>query len=137
MLQIEKNTTANKWVVTLTEAVTIPNPDFIWSLTSEATGATCVFYATDISAATIRYNQFSIDEVGATAVNLQAGQIHLPDTGFWKYEVFQTGATVPHNLNLADTQGLLETGILFVKGPTSGDYQSFSTPSVEIPVFQD
>lgn len=138
MIQIEKNTNSNKWVVTLNEAVTIENPDFIWSLTSLASGATVAFYATDVSMATIRYNQFMIDEVGPTAIDLQAGKIHLADTGYWKYEVFQTGATVPHNLDLNDAQGLLESGMLLVTGPTSSDFNSLISGDADyIPVLED
>lgn len=128
MVTIHQGTTGatgqNDWFLTCTESSVLQNPDYIFVLTSQATGATVTFYAQDISSSPA-YNRFQISEVAASSVDVQDAKVSLKPQGYWNMVVYETVASVPHNLDINNAIGIVERGIVQVIGSTA----SLSTPS--------
>ena len=117
MLIVAKNSNTNL-IVTLTEKVTLGTPYYLFAFTSDVSGLTKYFTATDISIHTERYNEFLITETSGTEI-LTSGTITLNPTGQWTYRIYEQMSSTNLDPNL--TTSLLEIGIVKVTG-TSATY---------------
>lgn len=122
MILINKGS-ANTVVLTLTEKVTLSAPYyFLFSFTSQTTGATVNFIAADSSLYTDRYNEFTITET--TSPTLTNSQCELNPKGFWNYKIYAQSSN--SNLIVANADELVEEGIVKVNwsAPTVTTYNT-------------
>jgi hypothetical protein len=98
MLLITKGET-KFWYLTLTEKVTISNPNFLFNLTNRVTEVETNVILTDISAYTERYNKFAVVE----------GTTFTADAGEYEYKIY--AQTSSSNLNPALANELVEQGL--------------------------
>jgi len=87
------------WYLTLTEKVSISNPNFLFNLTNRVTEVETNVILTDISAYTERYNKFSVVE----------GTTFTADAGEYEYKIYAQTSNV--NLNPLLANELVEEGI--------------------------
>lgn len=101
-------------VVTLTENVSLTNPDYIFIFVNDNTGKKVACKAVDVSAFPTRYNQFSIT-VKTNPAPL-SGEVYLDNYGFFHYYAYEIASANAFNFNTVDTldletmTGLLEVG---------------------------
>lgn len=113
MILLTKNETSTV-VLTLSENVTIPLPCyFLFEVISDDNSESLFFTAEDVSTNTCRYNEFNITLTDSTTDNT-IGLIDLKLNGYYKYKVYQQSIAL--NLDVELTDGLLESGKLYVKG---------------------
>jgi L-lysine 2,3-aminomutase len=132
MIHILKNT-VNDCVFTLRENSSLWNisgitPYYLFQFTSENTNQSIYFTATDITpqSSITRYDEFYIIETGSTYQNLTAGTINLNPGGYYTYQIYEQ--VNPYNLSVANTQSMVEKGIVQVSGET-GYSPTFYTQS--------
>ena len=78
-----------------------------------------LFFATDTSTNTVRYNKFEITLTGSTIdENLTNGVVYLAPDGKWNYNIHQMNLL---KLNTNDSQGIIERGIVKVSGTNLSD----------------
>lgn len=120
MLRILRNGTTAV-VVTVTELTTISNPEYLFEFIEEQTDAKVYAIISDISTATTRFNEFSIQD-GVT--------VTFPTDGFYSYNIYEQ-ANGSGNL---DPDGLtrVETGRahVYVVDASRIEYISSETNSV-------
>jgi hypothetical protein len=87
------------WYLTLTEKVSISNPNFLFNLTNRVTEVETNVILTDISAYTERYNKFAVVE----------GTTFTADAGEYEYKIYAQTSSV--NLNPLLANELVEEGI--------------------------
>lgn len=115
------NTGDTRVIVTLYENCSnILNPYFTWKLVNKDTLAETIFFQEDFSPVPYYFNYFTISV--ATPAGLTQGIIDV-ESGQYQYYVYEM--TNPYDLDLNNTIGLVENGILNVQGV-------FSTQSVFI-----
>ena len=113
MIKLDKET-INRVIVTATENVTITAPVyFLFEFINDSTKFSKVFTASDISTNTCRYNEFLI-EVTTGVEDLLTGVIDLKTNGYYTYNVYQMASET--NLDIALTNGVVETGKVYLKG---------------------
>ena len=95
VIRINKNS-VNNIVVTLTENSTVANPIYLFKFTDQQSKKDCYFIASDTSAFTQRFNQFSVTE--KENPNTLIGEVELLNQGFYNYTIYQT--------DLVNTSGL-------------------------------
>lgn len=106
-----KQGSRNTVIVTGTELVTIAYPFYFlfefYDMASEN-----YYYCTgpDSSGYQYRFNQFNITE--KSNPNLTNNEVYLPGAGEYQYIIYQQSS--PVNLDPAQTNGIVETGILKV-----------------------
>ena len=120
-------TGGNTITVTLTEKVTIANPQFVFVFVNDNTGRKVACTSTDISLNTDRYNQFNIDVITTTPNPLLA-EVEFDDYGFYHYYIYQTDdASIFDYANIDTTDlrtltGLVETGKAYWSAPAIVNY---------------
>lgn len=92
------------WYLTLTEKTTIANPTYLFSMKSRQTDNIKNFILADVSNYKDRYNKFEFTEGDTDAKTLEVGE-HL-------YTIY--AQSDPNNLNPANADEVVETGILKV-----------------------
>lgn len=102
-------------VMTLTERSTLTNPYYLFNFTSDVTGDSVNFIATDLSNYTDRYNKFLITETSGTT-DYTSGTIELSPTGQWSYKVYEQSSSTNLIVAQATNQSPLEVGMVKVKG---------------------
>ena len=113
MMLLNKNS-SNKVILTLNENVTLSSPFyFLFEIINTDTFETLLFTSEDVSSNSCRYNEFVITLTNGTTDNT-IGLIDLEQNGFYKYNIYQQSSQF--NLNKDLTEGLLETGIVYVEG---------------------
>ncbi len=116
MLQFKQDNTAAKTILTLTEMVTINEPQFIFVFTHVLTKSVVTIVkleSDDESDYPERYNQFTIDAVA---------EFDEKPTGEWHYKVFESiDGTAQGNL--------LEQGKLLLGPAQEFEYPQFNTPT--------
>lgn len=119
---------ANTIILTLTEKATLDAPVFLFVLQNDSTKVEYAFIAADISGYTERYNQFTITE--KTEPNTLAGEVRLPDTGFYSYTIYEQESTTNLDKDLAT--GIVEIGKCKVTGTASTNtaYENSNTTNV-------
>lgn len=105
----------NTITLTLTEKVTLDAPEFLFVLQNDSTKVEYTFIAADISGYTDRYNKFIITE--KTSPDNLAGEVRLPDTGFYSYTIYEQESTTNLDKDLAT--GIVEIGKCLVSGTAS------------------
>lgn len=111
MLLLNRENTADRIVVTLTEKVTVTDPIYLFIFTHVTTKSKVSFTKVsgqDTSTAKERYNEFTVD----TSV-LFADE----NTGQWQYEVYQTDDTDPDQSTTGKV--LLENGKMELRAETN------------------
>lgn len=101
-------TITNKVALTLTEAVTIADPTFLFVLTNSQSKVVHTFIAIDGSEYPYRYNYFNI--IVKTNPNPLNGEVDLTIGSQYNYEVREQASTT--NLDPALSGKVLEVGIL-------------------------
>lgn len=121
MLQFRQNDTAVAIILTLTELVTLPEPNFLFVFTHVVTKNVVSFVKTtpdDQSAYQDRYNEFLIDPAVVFA-----GQ----QPGEWHYKVYEQ--TDPVNINPALAGGQLEAGKMILERSADFAYALYNSPT--------
>lgn len=121
MLEFKQDDTATNLIVTLTENVTIQEPNYLFVFTHVLTKDVVAFVKTeadDLSDYPGRYNKFLIDP----AVLFAAYQ-----PGVWQYSVYQQ--TSPSNLEPALSQGALEFGQLLLNRAVDFAFTKYDSPT--------
>lgn len=111
-MQIINKGQNNFLIFTLSEKVTLTNPYYLFSFKHQVLMSSVNFIASDVSGFPTRYNKFLITETTGT-VNLTSGVVSLPETGFYEYAIYEQ--TSSSNLNVSNTTGLLEIGMVKVE----------------------
>lgn len=119
MITITIGSTANDVVVTLNERTTLTNPDYFIYVESIETGATATAYAPDTSLSTSRYNEFNFVETAGATPDPQNGELNLITPGYWNYTFYEAVGATPHTVQPASATGIVETGMMFVIGPST------------------
>ena len=120
-------TGVNTVTVTLTEKVTIANPQFVFVFVNDNTGKKFACTSTDISPNTDRYNQFDIILTTTTANPLLA-EVEFDDYGFYHYYIYEiddASAFDYANIDTTDLRnlgGLIETGKAYWNSPKVVNY---------------
>lgn len=110
-----KQDQSNRVAVTLNENTTLTGSTFyLWNMTSDDSGESIQFIATDVSTNLFRYNQFNIILTGSSFTNLTAGTINTSQNGTYKYEIHQQNSNT--NLLTASASGIVELGRIVVSG---------------------
>jgi hypothetical protein len=118
MIYLNPNS-ANEVVCTLRDLCSNQlNPFYTWYIENKNTLGGIYFYA-DNNSQSPYYDSFTISTGGT---GLTAGLIN-PDAGQWRYEVWEQ--TSPYQLSTASSLGMLETGIMIVRG-TYSEFSSFT-----------
>ena len=113
MMLLNKNS-SNKVILTLNENVTLSSPFyFLFEIINTDTFEALFFTAEDVSSNSCRYNEFVITLTNGVTDNT-IGLIDLEQNGFYKYNIYQQSSQF--NLDKDLTEGLLETGIVYVEG---------------------
>jgi hypothetical protein len=123
---INLNFGVNNVALTLSEDTNITYVDYLFQFINATSLEEVVFIAQDVSNFKERYNLFVIELVNPNQVNLRIGKIHLNDTGYWTYNIYQQpsfkkrviadGGTFEAescfniNLDVEDAGTLVETG---------------------------
>lgn len=118
MIYLRKGLTDNV-VVTLTEKQTLAAPNYLFYFkqrTSNDVVAFVLLNAADTSLHKDRYNQFSINAVTHFANKL---------AGEWEYTIYEQTSTT--NLDPADADGLLETGIMRLSDTEAFSFTEYET----------
>lgn len=119
---------SNIVTVTLKEKTTIANAYYLWEWISKASGEKkyCI-QPTDLSAYQDRFNQFTITETASP--NPIAGQVTLPTTGEWTYNVYEQASST----NLSPTgKTIVESGLVQVIGTATTDTQYTRTVTTAV-----
>ena len=119
---------SNIVTVTLKEKTTISNAYYLWEWISKASGEKkyCI-QPTDLSAYQDRFNQFTITETASP--NPIAGQVTLPTTGEWTYNVYEQASST----NLSPTgKTIVESGLVQVIGTATTDTQYTRTVTTAV-----
>lgn len=111
-MQIINKGQNNFLIFTLSEKVTLTNPYYLFSFKHQVLMSSVNFIASDVSGFPTRYNKFLITETTGT-VNLTSGVVSLPETGFYEYAIYEQ--TSSNNLDISNTSGLLEIGMVKVE----------------------
>ena len=111
-MQIINKGQNNFLIFTLSEKVTLTNPYYLFSFKHQVLMSSVNFIASDVSGFPTRYNKFLITETTGT-VNLTSGVVSLPETGFYEYAIYEQ--TSSSNLDISNTSGLLEIGMIKVE----------------------
>ena len=117
---------SNTITVTLTEKVTLPNPQFVFVFVNDNTGKKFACTSTDSSTNTTRYNKFNINVV--TVSNPMNSDVELDDYGFYHYYIYEMDdATAFDYANIDTTDlrtltGLVETGKAYWSAPAIVNY---------------
>jgi len=117
----------NTVTVTLTEKVTIPNPQFVFVFVNDNTGRKVACTSTDLSINTVRYNQFKLDVV-TTTPNPLINEVEFDDYGFYHYYIYEIDDATTFNYNTINTTdlrtltGLVETGKAYWSAPVTVNY---------------
>lgn len=120
----------NEVIVTLYENSTnIVNPYYTWKLENKDTLVNTVFYQDDHSSYPWYYNSFTLSV--ATYSGLTAGVLDL-DYGQYNYFIYEMAN--PYDLDLNNSLGLVENGILYINA-TYSTVSTF-TQSNTIPEFK-
>jgi len=120
-------TGGNTITVTLTEKVTIANPQFVFVFVNDNTGKKFACTSSDLSTNTDRYNQFGINVVTTTA-NPLLKEVEFDDYGFYHYYIYEMDDATAFNyagINTTDLRtltGLVETGKAYWSAPTIVNY---------------
>ena len=120
-------TGGNTITVTLTEKVTIPNPQFVFVFVNDNTGKKFACTSTDISPNTDRYNQFDLT-LTTTTPNPLLAEVEFDDYGFYHYYIYQIVDATTFNYNTINTTdlrtltGLVETGKAYWSAPVTVNY---------------
>lgn len=119
----------NEVIVTLYEnSSNITDPQYTWVLENKDTMIRTAFYQEDHSSVPYYYNAFTISI--ATYSGLTAGILDL-DYGQYNYFIYEQ--VNPYDLDLNNSLGLVENGIVYI-GYTSSTTPGF-TQSNTIPTF--
>lgn len=121
MLQFRQNDTAVAIILTLTELITLPEPNFLFVFTHVTTKDKVAFVESaidDESNYLDRYNEFTINPAVLFA-GMQPGE--------WHYQVFEQEDAV--NLDPALAGGVLEYGKMILERPTDFVYSLYDSPS--------
>ena len=121
---------ANNVILTLTEKVTIRNPNFLFALSSIQTNSTVYFLATDISNYTERYNKFVWTI--KTNPNNNVGEFLLPIEGLYSYTAYQLSSP---QLTPPNGAVVLEVGNVQF-GYTEQDLTIYNLPNTTIKVYE-
>lgn len=119
---------SNTVTVTLKEKTTIANAYYLWEWISKASGEKkyCI-QPTDLSAYKDRFNQFTITETNSP--NPIAGQVTLPTTGEWTYNVYEQASAT----DLSPTgKTIVESGLVQVIGTATTDTQYTRTVTTAV-----
>lgn len=121
MIVLTKATATSNISLTLTEKVTISNPNFLFEFINDASNVKYYVISADTSSYTERYNQFEITEGASDPTN---GSLILGLEGFYTYNIYEQASST----NL-DPTGLtiVETG----KMKLLGDNQTFTKHSID------
>ena len=123
MIQISKNA-INIIIVTLTEAVTLSVPVFLFEFKNDQDNTLNYFIAADVSDFTERYNKFLVTE--KTLPDPLDGEVELELTGFYSYRIFEQLSSTNLDPTLCDNTTPLEVGKVLVLGvgevPAVHDY---------------
>lgn len=114
-LTIQKNQ-INNIFVTVTEKTTVSPAHYLMSLYSNDNHSTKVIrFSGDNSVNSVRWNQFTIEEVPLASENLEQAKVNLIQGGTYDYVIYQTtGTTGTSIVNLTS----VESGLLRVSGGT-------------------
>ena len=119
MLVFYSNNSAQTFVVTLNELVTIENPNYLFVFknitTKEFVKIVLVGSENDQSLFKYRYNQFELD-ISILFANKPVGQ--------WLYEVYQQSSLVNQDPELSD--GLIENGRMELKSTSNFEYETYN-----------
>lgn len=118
MLEFKQTDTAAVMILTLTELVTLTDPNYLFIFKHVTTKDIVAFVKSgvdDESDYPARYNQFTIDPV------LFAGQ----PTGEWHYQVYEQADN--SNLDPFLSGGLLEEGKLYVDRDPAFSFTTYNT----------
>lgn len=96
---------ANNFVLTLTEKVTLSSPKFLFKFRNILENKSYYVIIADTSTYTRRYNEFSLTEGTADALN---GKVVLGVAGQYEYFVYEQTSTT--NLDPTLSTGLVEQG---------------------------
>lgn len=122
MLEFKQSDTAATILVTLTEFVTIPTPNYLFVFTNRTTKQvvnTIINYTLDTSLFKNRYNQFVINP-SVLFSGYPPGQ--------WRFAVYQQVSAV--NTDTTLTQGRLEYGEMILDRATAFSYNNYDTPTL-------
>lgn len=117
MLQFDQDNTAAELILTLTEFVTIPTPNYLFVFTNVTTKDQVKFIKAEIddeSEYPQRYNKFTIN--AATVFN---GQL----SGEWHYKVYQQSSAT--NTDPESAEGVLEYGKLILNRAPQFSYTMY------------
>lgn len=119
----------NEVIVTLYESsINTTNPQYTWKLENKDTLVQTVFYQEDHSSFPWYYNSFTLSV--ATYSGLTAGILDL-DYGQYNFYIYEM--VNPYDLDLNNSLGLVENGILYI-GYTSSNVSTY-TASNTIPTY--
>ncbi len=120
-------TGGNTITVTLTEKVTIANPQFVFVFVNDNTGKKFACTSTDISPNTDRYNMFDLT-LTTTIPNPLLAEVEFDDYGFYHYYIYEIDDATTFdyaNINTTDLRnltGLVETGKAYWSAPVTVNY---------------
>lgn len=121
MLQFKQTDTAIALILTLTELVTLPEPNFLFIFTNVTTKDVVAFVkatADDESNYPDRYNQFAIDPSTVFAA---------AQPGEWHYAVYEQADA--GNVDPTLAAGLLETGKTLIERAEDFAYDMYDSPT--------
>lgn len=106
--------------LSISEKVTITNPNYLFVFTSHLTFASTSCIASGTS--NDRFDEFTIIETNSP--NNLLGEVLLSPNGTWDYEVYAQESTT--NLLASEADELVEEGLVSVKGTTT-EIKQYST----------
>lgn len=121
MQELVINDTAAELILTLTEAVTIDSPNYLFVFTHTTTKRQVAFIkgvADDLSAYQGRFNKFTID------AQIVFGSSH---PGWWTYNIYQQASA--SNLDPDQAEGLLESGKMLLKPVAGFEFNKYDSPT--------
>ena len=110
-MQIINKNSNNYLIFTLSEKVTLTNPNYLFSFKHQVEMNPINFITFDVSLYKDRYNKFLITETTGTTT-LTSGIVSLAETGFYEYAIYEQVSST--NLDLTQTGNLLEIGMVKV-----------------------